>query len=83
MSVPAGRERAGAWERGAPLKALQCSPMKKDADLRGAEVTPSSGTSGTLAGMGVGLHGFDAGGGSVRDAGGRGDGVSTASFQAG
>ena len=73
MSVPAGRERAGAWERGAPLKALQCSPMKKDADLRGAEVTPSSGTSGTLAGMGVG----------VRDAGGRGDGVSTASFQAG
>ena len=58
--------------------------MKKDADLRGAEVTPSSGTSGTPAGIGVGLHGVDAESvGSARDAEEGTTGVSTARSGAG
>ena len=38
------------------MNALQCSPMKKDADLSGADVTPSSSTCGTLLGRGDGLR---------------------------
>lgn len=37
------------------MNVLQCSPMKKDADLRGAEVTPISSTWGMDLGRGEGL----------------------------
>lgn len=37
-----------------PLTALQCCPIKKDADFSGAEVVPSSSTWGTDEGKGFG-----------------------------